>query len=501
MLKLRSLVVIVHLLRARRLLSVTAALAFFLAACAPQNAPIDFLYRSTATAVPAEVQAPTAFPTRPPYVPGTLVDYTAQTGDSLPALAAHFNTTEKQILDANPFIPLDATTMPPGMPMKIPIYYQPLWGSPFQILPDEYFINGPAQVGFDAKAFVDSQPGWFKNYRAYVGFQDRKGGEIIDYIVTNYSISPRLLLALLEYQSGALSQPEMPAGADRYTLGHIDVMVPTLEQQLIWAANILNNGYYGWRSGTLTQFDHLDGRLERPDPWQNAASVALQVYYAQVMDRNAYALAIGSDGYIKTYTSLFGDPWAAPASHIPGSLQQPEMRLPFNPGVTWAYTGGPHTAWGTGEPLAALDFAPAVSGCATASEWATAVADGVISRVGGASLVLDLDGDGDERTGWSVYYLHLSNASLPPLGKVVKAGDLLGLPSCEGGRATGSHVHIARKYNGEWIVAQGALAFNLEGWIAFNGAEEYDGTLMRNGTIVRASTKSDTLSAIRAGTR
>ncbi len=35
----------------------------------------------------------------------------------------------------------------------------------------------------------------------------------------------------------------------------------------------------------------------------------------------------------------------------------------------------------------------------------------------------------------------------------------------QGGEVTGTHVHIARKYNGEWILADGPLAFNLEGWI------------------------------------
>lgn len=485
-------------LRARNLLSALLALAVLLAACAPQSEPIAFPYRSTATPVPAEAPLLTAFPTRPPYEPGTLVDYVAQTGDTLPALAAHFNTSVDEILSANPIIPQDATTMPPGMPMKIPIYYQPLWGSPFQILPDALFINGPAQIGFDPVAFVKSQPGWFKNYSIFLGEKQRTGGEIVAYVAGNYSVSPRLLLAVLEYQAGALSLPEMPAGADRYTLGLNNVLYDNLAQQLIWAADTLNDGYYGWRSGSLRSFDHLDGRLERPDPWQNAASVALQAYYAQVMDGSAYALAIGSQGVRQAYTALFGDPWAEPLSHIPGSLVQPEMRLPFNPGVAWAYTGGPHSPWGSLQPWAALDFAPPTAGCAVSSEWATAVADGVIARSGGASLVLDLDGDGDERTGWIVFYLHLANASLSPVGKQVKAGDLLGQPSCEGGRATGTHVHLARKYNGEWVSAEGVLAFNLGGWIAHNGSAPYEGTLTRYGASVRASTKSDNLSIIRA---
>ena len=73
------------------------------------------------------------FPTRPNFKPGELVDYVAQTGDTLPALAARFNTTVPEIREANPLVPPDATTMPPGFPMRIPIYFRSLWGS---CLPD-----------------------------------------------------------------------------------------------------------------------------------------------------------------------------------------------------------------------------------------------------------------------------------------------------------------------------------------------------------------------------
>ncbi len=488
---------------ARRVGLVLVWLVFSLSACAPQ--PAQFLTLPGLTPSPTpELKQPTAYPTRPPYLPGTLVDYTAQTGDTLPALAVRFNTTVAQILEANSFIPADATTMPPGMPMKMPIYYQALWGNPHQILPDGWFVNGPAQTGFDAAEFVRQQPGWLKDYSTYMGEQTRRGGEMVDYIATNYSISPRLLLALLEYQTGALTNPDMPdSAASGYLLGYRDSTHAGLEMQLIWVANQLNNGYYDWRAGKLTTLEHLDGRLERPDPWQNAATVALQAYFCQLLDGAAYEYAIGSEGFQATYTHLFGDPWADPLVQfpIPGSLQQPGFRLPFEAGKRWAFTGGPHTGWGKGAPFAALDFAPPglQAGCAPTQEWARAVADGVVARTGIASLVLDLDGDGDERTGWTVFYLHLSQASLVREGTVVRAGDPLGLPSCEGGVSTGTHVHIARKYNGEWILAGGMVPFNLEGWVARDGAVAYEGNLVRYGQVVTASVGAGSQSVILAG--
>lgn len=444
---------------------------------------------------------PTPFPVRTVYQPGELVDYTAQSGDTLPALAAHFNTTVDEILAANSFIPRDATTMPPGMPMRIPIYYAPFWGSSYQIIPDSLFINGPAQVGFDTAAFIESHTGWLNGYTEYAFDDNRSAAQIIDYVAKQFSVSPRLLLALLEYQAGGLSQLAMPEGGVDYILGKVDWQRKGLYLQLVWAANTLNNGYYGWREGSLTTFDMLDERFVRPDPWQNAATVAIQYYFSKLFKGELYDHAIAHDGLALVYQEQFGDPWIGTATHIPGSLVQPEMRLPFAPGIEWAYTGGPHTAYGLGAPFAALDFAPGAieGGCVPTNVWATAVADGVVSRSELGTVVLDLDGDGDERTGWVVFYFHIGTEGRAPIGTVLKAGDPLGYPSCEGGRTTGTHEHIARKYNGEWILADGVLAFNLEGWIAHNGESAYQGTLTRNTQVVRACECSDAASQISAG--
>ena len=79
----------------------------------------------------------------------------------------------------------------------------------------------------------------------------------------------------------------------------------------------------------------------------------------------------------------------------------------------------------------------------------------------------------------------------------VKQGDPVGWPSCEGGRTTGTHIHLARKYNGEWIPADGPIAFTLDGGAARNGSEAYAGTLAKGGLIVTASASSDANSRIR----
>lgn len=443
-------------------------------------------------------QALTPFPTRPAFSPGELVDYIAQTGDTLDALAVHFNTTIKEIRTANPNIPEDATTMPPGMPMRIPIYYLPLWGSPYQIIPDSLFINGPLAVDFNTSAFVAKYPGWLKNYQAFASEKTRSGAEIIDLVALNFSISPRVLLAMLEYKSQALTSSTPPA--TKYFLGYQDNAHDNLYLQLVWAANLLNNGYYGWRSGHIKTFEHPDGTLERPDPWQNAATVAFQSFFI-TLPNSEYEIAIGADGYAKTFEQLFGNPWKLDVPHIPVSLKQPTLLLPFAAGESWTYTGGPHSGWGTLEPYSGIDFAPPanIGGCIPTELWAVALAGGVIARSEPGIVVLDLDGDGDERTGWNIFYLHIGSNDRIAEGTMVKPGDKIGHPSCEGGTATGTHVHIARKYNGEWMPADGTLPFNLEGWIAHDGARAYLGTLTRGNQTVIACDCSNLASRITAG--
>ena len=376
-------------------------------------------------------------------------------------------------------------------------------GNLFKTIPDNAFVNGPTLIGFDTSAFVASHSGWLKDYVGYVAAEGgyRTGAEIVDFVARNFSVSPRLLLALLEYQAGGLSQPKEPTS--QYILDFNVLYSATVYYQLIIAAQTLNNGYYGWRAGKLIEFERPDKTIIRPDPWLNAASVGIQYYFAQFLSGSDYDRAIGPNGLAKTYQDLFGDPWTNNSVLIPGSLKQPPMLLPFARNEIWNYTGGPHTGWGSGDPFAAVDFAPPSEfhGCFTVEpqNYAIAAADGLVVRSDINGLALDLDGDGDERTGWVIFYLHLDPATVVPAGKELHAGDFIGYPSCKGGEVTGTHVHIARKYDGEWILADSPLAFNLEGWIAHAGTVAYQGTLTRNGVTVTACQCSDFNSQIKSG--
>ena len=48
-------------------------------------------------------------------------------------------------------------------------------------------------------------------------------------------------------------------------------------------------------------------------------------------------------------------------------------------------------------------------------------------------VVVDMDGDGSEQTGWNILYLHVAAANRVAEGEWVEQDDRIGHPSCEGG--------------------------------------------------------------------
>ncbi len=471
------------------------AVTLVLAACVPAaNEGVIASPTVVATLAPE----PTPLPVRTPFPPGQIFQYIVQTGDTLPAIAAHFNTTVEGILASNPDVPPGVTTMPPGYPLQVPAYYVALTGPTFHVLPDSEVVNGPSAVGFDIQEEIESRPGFLSGLTDYAFRRTRPAWEVVEVVARNYSIHPRLLLALLEHQTHALTKPFPDGDEATYPLGYRDQRYQGLYRQLIWAAERLNDGYYGWRMGTLREFELSDGLLVRPDPWLNAGTVGLQMLFAGLYGQGEFEAAVSPEGFYQTVVALWGDPFARALDFIPADLQQPELGLPFLPDRIWDFTAGPHYSWGTALPLGALDFAPPSEegGCAPSEEWVAAPAAGVIARSGEAAVLLDLDGDGDERTGWVIFFFHIQEEGRIASGVEVQPGDRIGHPSCEGGQATGTHVHVARRFNGEWLPAGGALPFVLDGWVAHYGEEPYQGTLTKGSRVIAACTISSAANRI-----
>jgi LasA protease len=440
----------------------------------------------------AILRSSTDVPT-PPAVPvdsAPLLYYT-QAGDTLPVIAIRFGVGIADIKSPNGAIPTTGLLTPNTL-LVIP-HMLVNTTSPTKIIPDSELVYSPSAIDFDVEAYVNNAGGYLSKYKEWLGSTEwTTGAEIVHRIAIENSINPRLLLALIEYQSGWVNgNPSNPKQED-YPLGKVDLSLKGLYSQLAWAVNQLSVGYYGWREGWVTEIQFSDGVSARLAPDLNSGTVALQYYFAQINDTPAWLGALDTNNGIPAlYNRMFGNPWIR-AMEVeplyPPNLSQPELILPFLVGQLWSYTGGPHGAWERDGARAAVDFAPGSteSGCVDSNAWVVAAAPGLVVRAGNGVVVVDLDGDGQEQTGWVILYLHVNDQAVK-VGDWVETADYLGHPSCEGGIATGTHVHIARKYNGEWISADGPLPMVLSGWTVHAGSVPYEGTMTKGSDTITAS--------------
>jgi LasA protease len=423
--------------------------------------------------------------------------YEAQPGDTLRNLAIRFGVVPSDIRSTSGALPEENALLDQGLVLIIPDQLEEI-GPDERIVPDSEVVYSPHAAEFDTVAFVEGYGGYLYSYTEYQRGVQMTGAEILEYAALNHSINPRLLLAVLEYYSGWVTDSTPPVGDQiDYPLGIETPDDEGLYRQLTWLSNELGKGYYGWRDGSLTEVTLADGSSFRLAPTLNAGTVAIQYFFAIRGTEETWFNDLGGEGLIETYQDLFGDPWEYRHPLYEPGLRQPEMILPFLEGSVWSFTGGPHGAWEREAAWAALDFAPSAmqSGCVPSDEWIVAAAPGLVVRSELGLVVIDLDGDGIEQTGWVLLYLHVATKDRVEKGTFLEQGDLIGHPSCEGGYATGTHVHIARKYNGEWILADGSLPFELSGWIAKAGTVAYQGALVKGDkeVLACACSSSETL--------
>jgi len=427
---------------------------------------------------------PTVSPTsNAPYL------YYVQAGDTLKTLAIRFAVDANEI--TSPVSIPQTGLINPGQLLIIPrkLYNT---SSATQILPDSEVVNSPSAIDFDIDTFVKQAGGYLSTYSEYLGTTGTtSGAQVIERVATEFSVNPRLLLALLEYQSHwVYGQPTNLAETD-YPMGHVDITTKGLYFQMSWAVSKLSEGYYGWRDGSVTEVTFPDKTTLRLAPDLNAGSVGLQYLFANMYDLQRWAGALDpKNGFPALEVKMFGDPWLRSQSLYPANLTQPVLTLPFDPGAPWSFSGGPHAAFGAAGALAALDFAPAgvQNGCYVSDAWVAASAGGLVVRAGYNQVVIDLNADGHEQTGWTILYLHIATDGMIAKGTHVSVGDHIGHPSCEGGEATGVNLHVARKFNGEWMPADSAIPFVMSGWQAHAGDKPYAGTLTNGNQVVTADT-------------
>lgn len=489
-----------HMNRARKIILLLLCCILILACNLPLNPggawpgsyptldPNIFNVRTQTPSVTPVIATPTASPTPLPVNPNQEISYYAQSGDTLKAVAAHYEVAPDQI--TSPAVIPAAGLIPAGQQLIIPLTAGNSVQGPL-ILPDSAVVYSPCANGFDVGAYVASAGGYL-NYHTQLVYEDRvSGADVVARTALNASVDPRLLLAFIEFRSGWVRN-YVTSPNTTYPLGLNTQYYEGLFRELGLVTQGINAGYYAWRQGQISRITFADGRSADMAPNLNAGSVGILYLFAQLYPLGEVdAKLYGEGGFLSVYQSMFGDPLICAASVEPlftQNMKLPALELPFAPGERWSLTGGLHADWVTGTPLGALDFAPITgeTACSVSRAWVLASAAGVVTRSSNSVVLVALEDESGQPTGWELMYMHVAEKDRVPLGTHLRLDDRIGHPSCEGGPATGTHVHITRKFRGEWIGANDTFPFVLSGWQAFPGEAIYKGGLVKGEMVVTA---------------
>lgn len=298
------------------------------------------------------------------------------------------------------------------------------------------------------------------------------------------SISPKVLIALMEQQTGAISRaqkgvPAKPFGNLSRANGFA-AQVRDISHQLatkMYAnavapdAGVAGNSEFG-------ASDNANANNPLHALFENRMGIDANI------DQNL-------SNFAQTYQRLFGREFnianagtalrtttlAGPANGV--------LNFPFPAGASW-HVGGAHTNTGSGNyPMASLDMSLGGGwGSNQSSVWVSASAGGSFKRHSScfAEVV--------HANGWSTTYYHLMNIKYNT-GATVSKGAAIANPAntktqalCNGGSSTGPHEHWTLKNNGSYVHLHGVY---LGGWQITATGTSYDTNctrfyLTRNGT-------------------
>lgn len=448
----------------------------------------------TVTPIPIS-QTPTPLPSPTPVIAempvqapesGPFSYHTITEGQTLGYIALLYRTGIEELVEMNK---LDGpgVLLQIGQELRVPIQTE-LVAPDKVLIPNSEVVYGPAYTDFNIVEFVTNQSGYLATYHQVVNGEALGGPQIIERVSEQFSVGPRLLLALLEHYGSWVTNPTPTAEQLDMPLGPHNPRGGNLHQALEFTANRINAGYYGYKRDGFWIFHLTDRNQAITAPDINAGTVGVQNILAIHADYDTWLQQLSPDGFMADYHALFGNPFDYEIKPlVPVNLTQPPLSLPWAEGQGFYFTSGPHAGFVDGSGWAAVDFGPpdVLGNCFYSAEPSTAAGSGVVVVARQGEVLLDLDGDGHIQTGWVLMYLHvaLDIANPVQVGQQVAQGDVIGYASCEGGLANSSHLHLARRFNGEWLAAGGPVPMNLSGWIVQPNLSSYEGTIVKGNQV------------------
>lgn len=293
--------------------------------------------------------------------------------------------------------------------------------------------------------------------------------EVISHWAGYSSISPRVLLTLIDLQSQLISQPDLTLLQQPLAgLSNAD----SFSAQLQDVADQLATRLYQ-REATVSEF--------------SAAPVAALSYLfeadnsqgPQVLQQQADKLS----EFTQRYQQLFAEVYqpvperraADSSTQDLNTLAGPAngfLQFPFPLGQSW-HVGGAHTNTGSGNyPMSSLDMSIGGGwGSNQSNTWVAASAAGSFKRH--SSCFAEVVHSG----GWSTTYYHLMNiqyntgANVAKNTKIANPANTQPQALCNGGSSTGPHQHWSLKQNGSWVHLNTVY---LSGWQITATGSSYD---------------------------
>lgn len=278
------------------------------------------------------------------------------------------------------------------------------------------------------------------------------------------TISPRVLLALIEQESGLLTSTKASATAMSDPFGRLSDKSSFAEQVQDVADRLATRVYAGEAAAGIGEFS---GKRDAGEP--------LDFLFAPA---DAQKAAPEAEEFALVYRQLFEREYHVPAaqdekSDVPAK-QAPNglLQFPFPLGQSW-HIGGAHTNSGSGSyPLSSLDMGRGGGwGSNQSGVWVAASAGGQFKRHSSCfAEIVHADG-------WSTTYYHLMNIQYGT-GQSVSKNTRFANPAntyaqalCNGGGSTGPHLHWSLKRNGSWYHLNGSY---LSGWRITATGNSYD---------------------------
>ena len=224
----------------------------------PTPAPdLSFLFATPAPVEPIIIEdplEPTPVPPEPtptqvlqptsvtPEVNTSPILYYTQAADTLPVVAVRFGVQPHEITSPAP-IP-ETSLLPPNQLLIIPRRLMNTT-DPQHILPDSEVVYSPSAINFDIQAFAEQAGGFLGTHNEWLkSTHTTTAADIVQRVALENSINPRLLLALLEYQSGLVYGQPVSQNQIDYPMDFVNPNQKGLYQQLVWVVNHLSVGYY-----------------------------------------------------------------------------------------------------------------------------------------------------------------------------------------------------------------------------------------------------------------